>query len=75
MNYIKVETSRVSYRIVGVFCDFDATEVEDMLNEFYELYQLSEEYLVEDAVLKISVEYSDGAFSGDFIFNVVERIK
>ena len=75
MNYIKIETGSGSYRIVGVFCDFDQTEVEDMFNEFYDLYHLPKEYLVKGAKFKVSVEYSDGAFSGDFLFNVVERIK
>jgi len=75
MNHIKIETTRRSYRIVGVFCDFDESGIEGMFFDFYTRYQLPKEFLVNDAVFKASVnpvETDDGEI---FKFNVVERIK
>ena len=75
MNYIKIETSRISYRVVGVFCDFDEVEIIKMLEDFDYNFQLEKEHLIKDGLFKVSVIEVDSSLEQMFKFNVVERIK
>ena len=76
MNYIKIYTTSCSYRVVGVFCDFDVTELDYMLDDFEVRYNLPKEFLIDDAVFKISVNHEVSLSHGqEFDFNVLERIK
>ena len=75
MNYIKIETSRISYRVVGVFCDFDEVEIIKMLEDFDYNFQLEKEHLIKDGLFKVSVIEVDSSLEQRFKFNVVERIK
>ena len=75
MNYIKIETTSCSYRVVGVFCDFDEVEIIKMFEDFDNNFQLEKEHLVSDGLFRVSVTEVDDFIEQMFKFDVVERIK